>query len=141
MSFFDSAFTLVIGSEGGYVNDPADPGGETKYGISKRVYPNEDILNLSLERAKAIYLKDYWNALGCDSLAWGPAYVLFDCAVNQGVGAARALKEKAQQGPGFVVDFLALRAMRYCLNPQFARYGHGWLSRLLHVLISASAAP
>ena len=40
---FDRAFELLIGSEGGYVNDPHDPGGETKYGISKRSYPTLDI--------------------------------------------------------------------------------------------------
>lgn len=42
---FDLAFEIIIGHEGGYVNDPRDPGGETRYGISKRAYPNEDINN------------------------------------------------------------------------------------------------
>lgn len=52
MSDFDKAFEIVIGHEGGYVNNPKDPGGETKYGISKRTYPNEDIRGMTLERAK-----------------------------------------------------------------------------------------
>ena len=48
---FDEAFERLIGHEGGYVADSRDPGGETKYGISKRSYPGEDIKNLSLGRA------------------------------------------------------------------------------------------
>ena len=49
MSDFDKAFELVIGHEGGLVDHPADPGGLTKYGISKRAYPNLDIRNLTLD--------------------------------------------------------------------------------------------
>ncbi|MBI5843910.1 MAG: hypothetical protein HZB23_04475 [Deltaproteobacteria bacterium] len=45
--------------EGGYVNDPADPGGETRFGISRRAYPNEDIKALTRERAAEIYYRDY----------------------------------------------------------------------------------
>ena len=45
---FDQAFERVIGHEGGYVNDPRDPGGETKYGISRRAYPGEDIAGMTL---------------------------------------------------------------------------------------------
>lgn len=52
MTNFDKAFELLIGHEGGYVNHPSDPGGETKYGISKRSYPREDIRNMTLARAK-----------------------------------------------------------------------------------------
>lgn len=51
----------IIEIEGGYVNDPHDLGGETKYGISKRSYPNEDIRNLTVERAIEIYTRDFWN--------------------------------------------------------------------------------
>lgn len=50
---------LVV--EGGYVNDPNDPGGETKYGISKRFYPRVDIKNLTKDDAKKIFVKDYFN--------------------------------------------------------------------------------
>ena len=60
MSNFDRAFRFLIGEEGGYVNDPADPGGETKFGISKRAYPQLDIKSLTLDQAKAIYRRDYW---------------------------------------------------------------------------------
>ena len=57
---FEKAFKYVIYNEGGYVNDPSDLGGETKYGISKRSYPNLDIKHLTLEQARKIYFCDYW---------------------------------------------------------------------------------
>ena len=58
---FDQAFDRLISNEGGYVNNPADPGGETNWGISKRSYPDVDIANLTREGAKAIYLRDFWQ--------------------------------------------------------------------------------
>ena len=51
----------ILEIEGGYSNDLEDPGSETKYGISKRSYPNEDIRNMTPERATEIYLRDFWN--------------------------------------------------------------------------------
>ena len=51
---FDEAFDTLIGHEGGYSNDPRDPGGETRYGISKRAYPDVNIATLTLEQAKFI---------------------------------------------------------------------------------------
>lgn len=58
---FDRIFEELIEIEGGYVNDPEDAGGETKYGISKRQYPEVDIKTLDKEDAKAIYYNDYWK--------------------------------------------------------------------------------
>jgi lysozyme family protein len=85
---FDEAFELLIGHEGGYVNNPADPGGETRFGVSKRSYPGEDIRNLTLARAKQIYLRDYWGPAGCDGVPAAVRFDLFDMAVNSGVRAA-----------------------------------------------------
>lgn len=79
---FDDAFSKLIGNEGGYVNDPADPGGETKFGISKRAYPNLDIAALTLDQAKAIYLRDYWQPAGCEVVPDLLKFDLFDTAVN-----------------------------------------------------------
>ena len=56
---FDQAFQKLIGHEGGFVDHPSDPGGATKYGISKRSYPGEDIPGLTLDRAKTIYRRDF----------------------------------------------------------------------------------
>ncbi len=58
---FRYAVEMVLQHEGGYVNDPSDPGGETKYGISKRSYPHLDIANLTREEAIAIYRRDWWE--------------------------------------------------------------------------------
>ena len=55
MSAFDIAFKITIGHEGGYVNDPDDPGGETNYGISKRSYPDTDIASLTIGRGGKIF--------------------------------------------------------------------------------------
>lgn len=92
MDTFNKAFKITIGHEGGYVNDKTDRGGETKYGISKKSYPHLDIKNLSLEEAKTIYYKNYWNTKRAN-LGMLPdiiAIEVFDTAVN--MGAVRAYK-------------------------------------------------
>lgn len=85
MSGFDHAFEEIIGLEGEYSNDPVDPGGETKWGISKRAYPTLDIPNLSLMQAKAIYKFDYWNPMRLDEVFDSEvAAEIFEQAVNMG---------------------------------------------------------
>ena len=85
---FATAIERVLSEEGGYVNDIRDAGGETKYGISKRAYPSVDIASLTLDDAKAIYKRDYWDACRCDELPDRIAAALFDSAVNSGRGPA-----------------------------------------------------
>jgi lysozyme family protein len=87
-NYFNKVFDRVISHEGGYVNNPADPGGETKFGISKRSYPNVDIANLSLEQAREIYRLDFWEEIDGDNLSFPLAYQLFDFAVNSGISTA-----------------------------------------------------
>jgi len=94
-TWFDQCFDKLISHEGGYVNDPRDPGGETKFGISKRAYPQVDIKALTLESAKAIYKRDYWDRAQCDKLPPSVAYVLFDAAVNSGIGQAIRFLQRA----------------------------------------------
>ena len=101
---FDAAFRIIVGVEGGYVNDPNDPGGETKFGISKRAYPNVDIPNLTLEQAEAIYWSDYWLKAQCDKLPPALALVVFDSAVNAGVGTVPALLKAIQESLGVAQD-------------------------------------
>lgn len=137
MSFFPQAFSIVVGEEGGYVNDPADPGGETKFGISKREYPNLDIGQLTLEQAQAIYQRDYWAALNCDSHPWEMALVLFDCGVNQGVSAAKGILASAQTA----TEFQAERSLRYARAENFGRFGRGWMRRLFNVFKLAQVTP
>ena len=62
MADFAKAIEYVLANEGGYVNNPADPGGETNFGISKRQYPLLNIKDLTRDEAIAIYERDYWNA-------------------------------------------------------------------------------
>jgi lysozyme family protein len=85
---FNIVFDRVIGLEGGYVNNPNDPGGETKWGISKHSYPNLDIKSLTREQAKEIYLNDFWNKLEMDALFPSVVYQLFDFAINSGIYTA-----------------------------------------------------
>ena len=101
MASFELAVSRILKEEGGYVNDPKDKGGETKYGISKRAYPNEDIKNLTVERAKEIYRRDYWNPIKGDQIpAQSVAESVFDMAVNGGTGTALKLAKSALEGIG-----------------------------------------
>ena len=72
----------AIPNEGGYVNDPQDPGGETKFGISKRYHPNEDIKNLTRERANALLYKEIWNWNGINTLPSEIIGVVFDHGIR-----------------------------------------------------------
>jgi len=63
MADFNQAIEKTLVNEGGYINDPLDAGGKTKFGISKRSYPDVDIKNLTVDGAKSIYKKDYWDKL------------------------------------------------------------------------------
>ena len=138
---FDAAFDLIVGEEGCYVNLPSDPGGETKYGISKRAYPNEDIANLTLDRAKTLYKRDYWDALGLDDRLPSYALVMFDCAVNQGVSKARLiLGNVGSNAQNFVVAFQAERILHYASLPLWTTFGRGWARRILRIAIEASKA-
>lgn len=98
---FPRVMVQIFRHEGGYVNHRRDPGGETKYGISKRSYPREDILNLTKARAQDIYRRDFWDRVCGDDLPAGIDLVAMDPAVNSGVSrGARWL----QQGLGVKAD-------------------------------------
>lgn len=82
---FTQAIDRTLGLEGGYVNNPNDPGGETQWGISKRSYPHVDIKNLSRQAAIDIYKRDFWDMVHGDELPPGFAYQALDSAVNSGI--------------------------------------------------------
>jgi len=99
---WDKCFDLVIVNEGGYVDNPADPGGATNWGCTKAVWEQyighevskEDIRNLTKEDVKPLYKRNYWDAIHGDALPSGLDYCLFDCAINSGVGrAAKFIQE------------------------------------------------
>lgn len=115
--------------EGGFVNDPKDSGGMTKYGISKRAYPNLDIANLTKEQAKEIYKNDYWKASAAHRYNWPMCLAVFDAAVNVGVSRARrwlALHSDFESYMRRRESFYERTAQIYPKNRRFLR---GWLNR------------
>ena len=151
MTTFDQAFEIIIGHEGGYVNDPRDPGGETKYGVSKRAYPNEDIKNLTLDRAKLLYKRDYWDAVEAESIPGAARLMVFDCAVNTGVGMAKKLLQRAvgtkddgiigpktraaiSNTPDLAMKFAGFWLQYYTDLPGWPTYGKGWTRRVANDL-------
>jgi len=90
MAEFSRAINTILKNEGGYVNNPNDPGGETNYGISKRSFPDVDIRNLTQEKAIAIYRASYWGKYPLlDQLdSQEVATKVFDLMVNMGGPAA-----------------------------------------------------
>lgn len=139
MNHFDRVMAFILDEEGGYVNNPADPGGETKYGISKRAYPTLNVASLTVEDAKRIYRRDYWDVLGLDAVEkYGPALVLMDCGVNQGVKRAMQIKDRVStSSQPFVVAFQAERALHYASLPTFKDFGRGWMRRLMRGTMEA----
>lgn len=155
MITFDTAFDRLISHEGGYVNDPQDPGGETNWGISKRSYPNVDIKNLTRDGAKEIYRRDFWDVLG-DS---NPAikFQVFDFAVNSGIGtairklqSALGLADDGRWGPisaaklasadlsDVLMRYAGQRLMFMTSLSTWDRFGRGWARRIAGQLNYAS---
>lgn len=88
---FQTAIKITLLNEGGYVNNPKDPGGETKYGISKKAYPNLDIKNLTSDQATTIYYRDWWTPHPYDQMTFPQlACKVFDTCVN--LGTMRGIK-------------------------------------------------
>lgn len=154
MTPFESAVRLVLDIETDRVtNDPNDPGGLTKYGISKRAYPDLDIANLTEAQAVEIYRRDYWNKCRGDELPPAVACVVFDCAVNQGLREAGLILQRslritadgvigsqtalaaglATSVQGLVRTIVTNRGYVYGTSRGFPAYGRGWLDRLLRV--------
>lgn len=107
MSNFEKAIQVVLANEGGYVNHVVDPGGETKYGISKRSYPKEDIKNLTIARAKQIYFDDFWSPYRYNQIVNDAvATKLFDTSVNVGPKRAFRFMQQAlnQMGKSLAAD-------------------------------------
>ena len=103
---FDDIIEVVLHHEGGYVNDPDDPGGETNFGIAKRSHPDVDIANLTKGGAKEIYKEHYWNKNKVESLSEELRHIYFDMCVNQGRGRAVKILQHAAnaKGAGLKVD-------------------------------------
>lgn len=113
---------------GGYTNDPVDPGGETKWGISKQANPTVDIKNLTRDQAVEIYKTKYWKD-EWEKLGFPLAVCMMDTAVNGGNGQ-KMLEESGRN----YIQFLQLRLARYAAliakNPALAKYRNGWNNRI-----------
>lgn len=151
MSNFDKAINHILKHEGGYVNDKADPGGETNFGICKRVYPSLDIRSLTKEQAIEIYRRDYWRSY-MDMMPYTIAAKLFDASVNMGHGQANKLLQRAAEVeadgvighnsllainaipeatllPNFVEQISNFYRNLAGRKPQMAKFLKGWLKR------------
>ncbi len=98
---FDQAIKIILQHEGGYSNDLSDPGGETRYGISKRSYPNLNIKTLTKEDAISIYRRDYWQANNIDAFPDRLRLTMFDMAVNMGITGAGKVLQRALNRFGY----------------------------------------
>ncbi|MBA3605213.1 MAG: hypothetical protein H0W46_04425 [Acidimicrobiia bacterium] len=145
---FTTAIDRVLGHEGGYVFHAKDPGGETRWGISKRSYPNVDIRALTREGAKALYLRDFW--MPCVRLVTDGAlqFQMMDAAVNHGMrratkflqGALKVTQDgvfgpqgRAALAAADLKDvhllYMAERFEFWCDLETFATFGRGWVRR------------
>ena len=161
MTAFEHAFAVVVGHEGGYDATTTDPGnwtggavgqGElrgTKFGISAAAYPSLDIANLTPEQAQAIYKPDYWDRVQGDALPPPMALLVFDAAVNNGVGHAVRWLQAAVGVPvdgefgaqtlaaatsadatAAATEFMAQRWLFMTALPTWHVFGLGWARRL-----------
>lgn len=154
---FERAFHIVMRLEGGYVNDPHDNGGATKYGISQARYPNLDIEELTEAKAKAIYRRDFWDAYRCGELPWPIAFLIFDGVLNhhplrpirwlqQAVGVTAdgllgprtVAAAKACRDPIGVARDMTMQRIEYVKQlADYPRFGKGWHSRHVQALTEA----
>jgi lysozyme family protein len=153
---FDRCLAEVLRLEGGYVDDPRDPGGPTRFGVTRAVLseargrdaPAQDVAALTEEEAAGIYRRSYWSPVSCAGLPEGLDLVAFDSAVNMGPGTAARLLQAAL---GVTVDGVVgprtlaaaaiqpvtdtiravseLRRRRYRTLAGFSAFGRGWLRR------------
>lgn len=151
---FDTAFDRVIGHEGGYVNHPNDPGGETMWGVTIAVARASGytgpMRDLPRDTAKAIYRDQYWNKVKADGMQFAVAFQVFDAAVNHGTGQAAKFLQRAVGvvddgviGPktlAAVADrgaaemlllFNAERQQFYTNLPTWPSFGKGWSRRVV----------
>lgn len=154
---FDACLEIILKHEGGYVDHPKDPGGETNMGVTKRVYEEwggtKDMRDLTFEDVAPIYKKNYWDRVKGDSLPAGLDLCVFDFGVNAGTGRAakylqrmvgatqdgaigpgtlRAVNEfvSAEGVEGAISDYQNLRQEYYESLSTFSTFGKGWTRRV-----------
>jgi len=151
---FSRCVNVILQNEGGYVNHPADPGGETNFGICKRAYPLLNIKNLTKEDAIGIYLRDYWQKMNLMRLN-NETFVLhlFDMGVNAGPRTAIKIAQRLvntvpdgvigektirlfNEAQGIEKDYILARQQYYLHivehSPDKKVFLKGWLNRIDH---------
>jgi len=154
---FDQAFRKLLGVEGGFSNHPADPGGQTRYGISESVARaagyRGDMRDLPVSLAQEIYRREYWDAVRADELPPALRYAVFDAAVNSGVKQAAKWLQRAigaaddgivgpqtitmarAAQPDFVKRRMLAQRLTFMTNlPQWPQFSRGWARRIAEVM-------
>lgn len=153
---YDHCLEMVLHHEGGYVDHPDDPGGETNMGITKRVWEEwggeKDMIDLEVEDVMPIYRENYWDRVKGDHLPSGLDLCVFDFGVNAGTGRAAKLLQKlvgatpdGAIGPntlakvdnfiaqetleGTITEYQHQRQRYYESLRHFETFGRGWTRR------------
>jgi lysozyme family protein len=161
---FDACLAFVFAEEGGYTDDPLDPGGATNLGITlgelsrwrHSAASKDDVKNLQKPEAAAIYRSNYWNVIRGSELPSGVDLMVFDAAVNVGSGRAAKMLQgivsadvdgsigpntlsatSAKAAVDVINQFAEARVQFYQSLPTFNHFGHGWLARTARAKVQA----
>ncbi|XOC63431.1 glycoside hydrolase family 108 protein [Haemophilus influenzae] len=150
---FQANFDRLIGHEGGYVDDPRDPGGETNWGVTKRTAQANGytgaMKTMTRQQAYEIYRRAFWLRYNCEQMPDAVAYQFFDAAVNHGFGnASRMLQRAVNVADDGIIGNMTIAAIKkmaisdvimrlnaerlefYCKLGTFATFGKGWVRRV-----------
>jgi lysozyme family protein len=152
---FKECLELILKSEGGWVNNPADPGGETNLGVTKRVWeeyvghPVESLKNLTKEDVAPLYEQKYWRPTYCEVLPRGLSLLIFSMGINAGPGRGVKLLQscigcvadgvigprtmeliKSANVANLIQKYSDARRDYYKSLKTFPIFGKGWLSRV-----------
>ena len=163
---FDNVLKLVLKDEGGFVNDPRDPGGMTNLGVTQRVWEafigrpvsEAEMLALTPAEVAPLYRANYWNRVKCDQLPPGVDYAVMDFAVNSGTNrSAKTLQQAcgvdddgvigpetlqavASVNPGSLIDAVCDLRLAFLQSlPSFETFGDGWSARVARVKAASGA--
>ncbi len=161
---FERALAFVLSQEGGFSDNAKDPGGATNFGITRatlskwrgKSVTRRDVQSLTRREASSIYHRQYWQRCKCDQLPPALAFLMFDTAVNQGVGRATRFLQKSidtkvdgiigpmtlaavrrREPKRVMIEFAARRMRHYGLLSIFSIFGLGWSRRLMEALYQA----
>jgi lysozyme family protein len=162
---FDACMPFIFKAEGGYADNPADPGGPTNYGITLatlRAYegdPNltaEDVKKLTPAVAREIYRTAYWNRMQCGALPAGLDLEVFDFGVNSGpaesvktlqrlVGVTQdgsvgpiTLAAVRQFNVGDLIGRFAQARLAFYQSLNMPEFEQGWATRVAQIQTAAT---